>query len=129
MSYESKPADDRIESYLKDIEGSAKAWEIADSMDLSKSYVGQRCRRMAEAGRISREEGGYIIGHDIPGRDNPTILNGNRDFLLDIVKDELPDRLSDARKMSAKELQRLIRNEIAEASYSLGNRSVSYTTD
>lgn len=127
MTYSRKPADDEIEAHLKKLEGKAKIREIAESIDYHPSYVGKRCRVMAEEGIIEREEGGFIIGHNIPGRDNPTILNGNRSFLLEIIEEHEPDSLSKARSMSVKELQKFIKKEIATATYPLGNRKVNYT--
>jgi len=82
---------------------------------------------MSEADIINRQEGGFIIGHDIPGRDNPTILNSDRSYLLNLVKEHEPDRLSKARSMSVKELQKFIKREIATSTYPLGNKTVSYS--
>jgi predicted amidohydrolase YtcJ len=133
MSYDRKPADDKIESYLRSIDHSAKAREIAEAIDYHPSYVGKRCRMMSasdmmsEADIINRQEGGFIIGHDIPGRDNPTILNSDRSYLLNLVKEHEPDRLSKARSMSVKELQKFIKREIATSTYPLGNKTVSYS--
>lgn len=127
MTYNRKPADDEIESYLEGIEGKAKIREIAESIDYHPSYVGKRCRMMATEDIIEREEGGFVIGHDIPGRDNPTILNSDRSFLLDIVQEHEPESLSRARSMSVKDLQKFIKKEIATATYPLGNRKVNYS--
>lgn len=128
MGYNRKPVDDAIESYLRSIDHSAKAREIAEAIDYHRSYVGKRCRVMADEGILDREEGGFIIGHDIPGRDNPTILNSDRTYLLDIVQEHEPELLSEARSMSVRELRKLIKREIATATYPLGNRTVSYST-
>jgi len=127
MSYDRKPADDKIESYLRSIDHSAKAREIAEATDYHPSYVGKRCRMMSEANIIDRQEGGFIIGHDIPGRDNPTILNSDKSYLLNLVKEHEPDRLSKARSMSVKELQKFIKREIATSTYPLGTKTVSYS--
>jgi len=127
MSYNRKPVDDKIESYLRSIDHSAKAREIAEAIDYHPSYVGKRCRVMSEADITNRQEGGFIIGHDIPGRDNPTILNSDRSYLLSLVKEHEPDRLSKARSMSVKELQKFIKHEIATSTYPLGNKTVSYS--
>ena len=127
MSYDRKPVDDKIESYLRSIGHSAKAREIAEDIDYHPSYVGKRCRVMSEADIINRQEGGFIIGHDIPGRDNPTILNSDRSYLLSLVKEHAPNSLSKAQSMSANEIQELIKREVATSTYPLGNRTVSYS--
>lgn len=127
MSYERKPADDEIESYLRTIDHSAKAREIAEEIDYHPSYVGRRCRVMSDEGILDREEGGFIIGHDIPGRDNPTILNSDRSYLLSLVKEHEPEKVSSVRSKSAQELQKFIKQEIATATYPLGNRTVYYS--
>lgn len=127
MSYEKKPVDDKIESYLSSIDHSAKAREIAEAIDYHPSYVGSRCRAMSDSGLLNREEGGYIIGHNIPGQDNPTILGSNRSFLLSIVREHKSEELSKAQSMTTKDLQKFIKREIATATYPLGNRSVSYS--
>jgi len=127
MSYDRKPADNKIVSYLRSIDHSAKAREIAEAIDYHPSYIGKRCRVMSGVDIIDRQEGGFIIGHDIPGRDNPTILNSDRSYLLSLVKEHEPDRLSKARSMSVKELQKFIKREIATSTYPLGNKTVSYS--
>jgi predicted transcriptional regulator len=129
MSYELKPVDDKIERYLKSADGTVKVRTIANSIDYHRGYVGRRCKRMAEAGRIERHEGGYVIGHDISGRDSPTILSDDRDHLLSIIREEAPERLPEAQGKSVKELRKLIKREVADATYPLGTRSVSYSAD
>ena len=127
MSYDRKPVDDEIESYLRSIDHSAKARGIAEAIDYHPSYVGKRCRVMAGESILNRQEGGFIIGHDIPGRDNPTILNSDRSYLLSLVKEHEPDKLSKARAMSVKDLQKFIKREIATSTYPLGTKTVSYS--
>jgi|GEM_PF-3078934 len=129
MGYDKKPADEKIVEYLKEIERTARPSEIADGTGLSKAYVTRRCRALAEAGKLVREEGGYIIGHDIPGMDSPVILNADREYLLDIVREVAPERMSEARSKPVDELRKFIKNELATATYPLGNRKVSYAAD
>jgi len=81
---------------------------------------------MAEAEILRREEGGYVIGHDIPGMDSPVILNSDPDHLLNIVEEVAPSRLSEARGKPVNELRKFIKDELATATYPLGNRKVSY---
>ena len=126
MDYNNRPADDKIAEYLETTGRTARPSEIARETGLSKSYVTRRCKRMAEAEILRREEGGYVIGHDIPGMDSPVILNSDPDHLLNIVEEVAPSRLSEARGKPVNELRKFIKDELATATYPLGNRKVSY---
>jgi DNA-binding Lrp family transcriptional regulator len=126
LSYDPNPADDKIESYLETIDKPARIADIAEATGLSEPYVGKRCRAMAETGRITRHEGRYIIGHDIPGMESPVILNDDREHLLSIVREVAPDRVTEASQKPLDELRKFIKNELATSTYPLGNRKVSY---
>jgi predicted transcriptional regulator len=128
MSYEERPADERIKGFLQRIDHAAKAREIAEATDYSIGYVRKRCNAMADAGIINSQQGVYVIGHDIPGYENPTILNGDRSYLLNIIQDQKPSKLPEARSMSSDKLRKLIKEEIATATYPLGNRTVRYSS-
>ena len=126
MSYEKKPADEDIVEFLKHIDYSARPAEIARETGLSKPYVTRRCKIMADAGILIREEGGYVIGHDIPGLESPVILTADREYLLNIVREIAPDRVSEVRGKPADELRKFIKDELATNTYPLPNRKVSY---
>ena len=126
LDYDPKPADDKIEQYLEHIDHAARPAEIARQTGLSQSYVTTRCKAMWEADRLEREEGSYIIGHNIPGMESPVILSDDREQLLKIVKRIAPEQLSEARGKSLDELRKFIKQKHATATFPLPNRKVSY---
>lgn len=126
LDYDPKPADDKIEQYLKHIDHAARPAEIARETGFSKSYVTTRCKVMSEADRLEREEGSYIIGHNIPGMESPVILPNDREQLLTIVKRIAPEQLPEARSKSLDELRKFIKQKHATATFPLPNRKVRY---
>ena len=129
LDYDPKPADDKIEQYLNHVDHAARPAEIAHETGLSQSYVTTRCKAMWEADRLEREEGGYIIGHNIPGMESPVILSDDREQLLKIVKRVAPEQLPEARGKSLDELRTFIKQKHATATFPLPNRKVSYATE
>ncbi|OYR52638.1 hypothetical protein DJ73_10350 [Halorubrum sp. Ea1] len=128
MGYDKKPADDDIVEFLKSIDYAARPAEIADATGYSQNYVTGRCRVMWENDQIQREQGRYIVGHDIPGLDSPVVLPEDRKSLVEIVKSVAPSRVSEVRSKSADDIRSFIRDELATDTYPLGNRKVSYAT-
>jgi len=129
LNYDSKPADKKIEQYLEQVDHAARPAEIAVQTGLSQSYVTSRCKAMWKAGRIEREEGSYIIGHNIPGMESPVILPNNRDQLLKIVERIAPEKIQEARQKSLDELRKFIKQRYATATFPLPNRKVSYAIE
>ncbi|SDY52287.1 hypothetical protein [Halopenitus persicus] len=128
MGYDKKPADDEIVTFLKSIDYAARPAEISQETDYSQNYVTKRCRVMWEYDVLRREQGRYIVGHDIPGLDSPVVLPEDRDSLLEIVTSVAPDRVSEVHSKSADEIRSFIRDELATDTYPLGNRKVSYAS-
>ena len=126
---EETPADEKIVEYLNSIDYAARPAEIAEATGYSQPYVTRRCRVLWEADRLAREEGRYIVGHDIPGLESPVVLPEDRESLLGIVRRVASEKVSEARDMSADDLRSFIRNELATETYPLGNRKVSYAAD
>jgi hypothetical protein len=65
IRYDRKPVDDKIVSYLRSIDYSAKAREITEAIDYHPSHVGKQCRVMPEADIINRQEGGSVSGSSV----------------------------------------------------------------
>lgn len=128
MGYDKTPADDKIVKFLKSIDYAARPAEIAEATSLSQAYVTKRCRVMWEHDLIQREQGRYIVGHDIPGLDSPVVLPEDRESLLEIVKSVAPGRMSEVRSKSTDNIRSFIRDELATDTYPLGNRKVSYAS-
>lgn len=126
MTYDEKPADKKIVQFLETIDYAARPAEIVNETGLSQNYVTARCRVMAEEDILVREEGGAVIGHDIPGMESPVILKEDQEFLLNIVREHAPNRLSEVNNEPADKIRDFIKKELATSSYPLPNRKVSY---
>lgn len=129
MDFDERPVDEKIVEFLERIDYAARPREIAEAIGYSQAYVTRRCRVMWEVDRLAREEGRYIVGHDIPGLESPVVLPEDRESLISIVRRVASEKMAEAGGMSADDLRSFIRDELATDTYPLGTRKVSYAAD
>jgi len=90
MDYNNRPADDKIAEYLETTGRTARPSGSHGRRALASptSPVDASVWRKLKSSGV--REGGYVIGHDIPGMDSPVILNSDPDHLLNIVEEVAP---------------------------------------
>ena len=102
-----------LKEYLRE-NGRSKVSEIADNIDYSTGWIRQKAKELAA------DDGENVVGtkgKQVPAAiidDNYEVLSGDRDYLLGLVKKYAPHLLPRAKSMNVRELQRLIRNQIAD---------------
>lgn len=92
--------------------GRATTTDIANATGYSTGYIRQKAKELLKDGTINGTKAKRIPAYIINGRF--VVMTGDRDQLLEIVKDHAPGRYSTAASMSTRELQRFIRNHIAD---------------
>lgn len=98
--------------------------EIAEAMDLSKSYVRGLAKEAHERGLIHGEKRKPIIGYVFNEKGRARADGGRlesdlrvlttREALLQAVRDYAPNRLSEARGKTLSELRKFVREEVAD---------------
>lgn len=102
---------DDIETYLAK-NGQCTVNELADGIDYSNGYTREKAKEMKESSRIDGAKTTRIPAVIIHG--NYEVLTGDRDYLLTLVKRYAPSKHSRAKSKSVSDLQKLIREEIAD---------------
>lgn len=93
--------------------GKSTVNEIADGIGYSNNYTRQNAKELKADGKIQGAKTDRIPAVIING--NYEVLTGDRDYLLSIVKRYAPSKLGKAKGLPVGKLQKLIRDEIADA--------------
>jgi len=98
--------------------------DIAEALDLSKSYVRQLAREAREEGLIEGQKSKPVIGYIFEERGRARTDGGERngelrvlttrEALLQAVKDFAPERYGEAAGKDLDELRKFVRNQVAD---------------
>lgn len=103
---------DDIKEHI-DANGRCTANEIARGIDYSHGYTRENAKEMIDDDEINGAKASRVPAVII--NDNYEVLTGNRDYLLELVKRHAPSRHAHAKTLDVEELQKLIRDQIADA--------------
>lgn len=106
MSVETK-----IEVYLS-ANGQSTVHEIASGIGYSHGYVLRKAKEMKDNSRINGSKTKIIPA--VVVKNNYYVLTGDQDYLLRIVRKHAPGKVTRARGLSIEDLQKLIRDEVAD---------------
>lgn len=95
-----------------DTNGRSTPAQIANGIGYSTSYTRQEAKALRSDDKIKGEKSRYIPAVIIQG--DYRVITNDRDYLLDLVRTYAPHRLDYARSLSVEDLQKFIRNEIAD---------------
>lgn len=98
--------------------------DLADALDLSKSYIRDLTNEALEKGLIDGEKSVPIIGYifnrdgrkraDGGERDGDLLVLITKESLLQAVQDHAPHLLDEARSKPLDELRKFVRNRVAD---------------
>lgn len=114
----------QVAEYVRSQSEEVSVKDIAEALDLSKSYVRQLAREAREEGLIEGQKSKPVIGYIFEERGRARADGGERngelrvlttrEALLQAVRDFAPDRYSEAVGKDLQELRKFVRNEVAD---------------
>ncbi|GAB3676768.1 winged helix-turn-helix domain-containing protein [Halopiger thermotolerans] len=100
-----------IQDYLRS-NGRSTTGEMSDALGFSTRQVRQACKDLKDDGKINGSKSKVIPAYIINGE--YVVITESRNQLLQLVKDHAPSHHSRAKGMSTEQLQKLIRNQVAD---------------
>ena len=114
----------QVAEYVRSQPDEVSVKDIAEALDLSKSYVRQLAREAREEGLIEGQKSKPVIGYIFERRGRARTDGGNRngelrvlttrEALLQAVKDFAPERYGEAAGKDLDELRKFVRNQVAD---------------
>lgn len=116
----------QVVEYVRSQPDEVSVKDIAEALDLSKSYVRQLAREAREEELIEGQKSKPVIGYIFEERGRTRTDGGERngelrvlttrEALLQAVKDYAPERYGEAAGKSLNELRKFVRNQVADGS-------------
>lgn len=105
-------AKEDVLDFLRSHDARATTSEIADATGYHTQTARKRAKELREEDKIRGSKNKRIPAVIING--DYVVLTDDRDHLLKIVEEYAPSRLSRAKSMTTKQIQRLIRQHVAD---------------
>lgn len=100
-----------VQEYLRD-NGRSTTSQMSDDLGYTTKQVRQACKNLESDGVINGDKSKRIPAYIING--DYVVITGSRSQLLELVKMYAPSAHSRAKKMSTKQLQKFLRNQVAD---------------
>lgn len=114
----------QVEQYVQSQQEEVSIKDIAEALDLSKSYVRELALEAREEGLIEGQKSQPVIGYIFEREDRARTDGGERggelrvlttrEALLQAVRDFAPERYGEARGKTLDELRKFVRNHVAD---------------
>ncbi|MDS0278217.1 hypothetical protein NDI85_10455 [Halomicroarcula sp. S1AR25-4] len=114
----------QVAEYVRNQSEEVSVKDIAEALDLSKSYVRELARDAREEGLIEGQKSKPVIGYIFEERGRARTDGGERngelrvlttrEALLQAVRDFAPERYGEASGKDLEELRKFVRNQVAD---------------
>lgn len=121
----------KVVEFIRNQSESVSVKDIAEALDISKSYARQLAVEAREEGLINGVKSKPVIGYIFSPRGRARTDGGDRDGelrvittragLLQAVRDYAPNRLGEAQSKSLKDLRKFVRDNVADGTTVVAN--------